>query len=262
MHMLGRSALRVSKGIRRDAGDEHQRAQKGYWSKLENQRQFLDSIAAKLNIKDKEEWYSVSYKDVYDRGGNSLISNCYKGSLTRAIVSIYSDYPWQIWRFRQVPRRFWKNTENLKQFVSHLEAALGISSPLDWYKVSFIELRALKAEYVIKSVGGLAALLSKTRPQYPWDSNRLHTCAPSLKKQSMLLKMAQNLFPGHFIHTQFQLSYHDPESQLFSFTLDKNHPPHTAPSSSSSSSSSSPSSLSLELTPSDAPSIPLAEHWQ
>jgi hypothetical protein len=36
-----------------------------YWSTLENQRQFLDSVAKQLGIKEMSDWYKVSAEVIH-----------------------------------------------------------------------------------------------------------------------------------------------------------------------------------------------------
>lgn len=37
---------------------------RGYWTKLQNQRNFFDQLAKKLNIEKQDDWYKVSPKDI------------------------------------------------------------------------------------------------------------------------------------------------------------------------------------------------------
>lgn len=35
---------------------------KGYWDDINHQRDFLDKLAVKLNVKEKDDWYKVTVK--------------------------------------------------------------------------------------------------------------------------------------------------------------------------------------------------------
>src|SRR5690348_1028461 len=39
-------------------------ASPGYWSSIEHQREFFNSVAHKLNITKPENWYTVKFKDL------------------------------------------------------------------------------------------------------------------------------------------------------------------------------------------------------
>jgi hypothetical protein len=58
----------------------------GYWKDLSNQRQFFDQVATELSLKSLEDWYKVKQEDVIKRGGSTLLSHYYGGSLKRACI--------------------------------------------------------------------------------------------------------------------------------------------------------------------------------
>ncbi len=65
------------------------------WS-ISNQRAFLDSLAKKLNINDKEGWYNVTTAVLYRNGGGGLLRGKYNGSLKKMLTTVYSEYPYKI----------------------------------------------------------------------------------------------------------------------------------------------------------------------
>jgi hypothetical protein len=60
----------------------------GYWNDIENQREFFDELAEKLNIQKPEDWYSVRVDTVRQHGGSFLV-NQYNNSLIRGKVIVY-----------------------------------------------------------------------------------------------------------------------------------------------------------------------------
>src|SRR5687767_13449017 len=75
---------------------------RGWWPKLENQRQFLNWLGQQLNIKNYEDWYKVRTVDVLQyRGGEHLLL-LYGRSLSKALSTIYPDYNWQPWKFVKI----------------------------------------------------------------------------------------------------------------------------------------------------------------
>jgi hypothetical protein len=92
------------------------------------QREYLDSVAERLQITDFEQWYHVTATDL-----DSRVLKLYGGSLAKALMNVYPEYNWILWKFVQVPHHTWDNKENVKQFVHWAANELGISSLQEWY---------------------------------------------------------------------------------------------------------------------------------
>ncbi len=63
----------------------------GYWSDLDTQRSFMESLAKALNIQDTEGWYHVTKKTIEEHGGGGLLSQ-YDGSPSKLLQSVYPKY--------------------------------------------------------------------------------------------------------------------------------------------------------------------------
>jgi hypothetical protein len=119
-----------------------------YWSKLENQKKFINWAAEQLNIKEPSDWYKITqkvrnfqenylhYKDIDDIGGKSLLSNYYRGSPALLVTSIFPEYQLLPWKFDICPKNFWNKMENQREFMNWAAQQLNIKEPSDWYKVS------------------------------------------------------------------------------------------------------------------------------
>ena len=59
-------------------------------------------------------------------GGSSLLYSYYGNSLVRALTSVYSDYPWKIWLFHQVPRGFWNKESNVISYLQWLSGNMHV----------------------------------------------------------------------------------------------------------------------------------------
>jgi hypothetical protein len=93
---------------------------KHYWDDIKNQRIFFDSVAKKLGIEKMEDWYTVKNRDVRDLKVDGVLSR-YRGSLIRALKSIYPEYEWKEWRFFRTTHHFWKDESNALSFMKDLE---------------------------------------------------------------------------------------------------------------------------------------------
>lgn len=68
------------------------------WKDMNNQRRFMDWIGKELNVQNYQDWYKVKTSDILNRGGYSLLTNFYEGSLRKAILTIYPNENWDAWR--------------------------------------------------------------------------------------------------------------------------------------------------------------------
>ena len=48
-----------------------------------------------------EDWYKLQVKDVYDKGGSSLLS-IYNNSPSGLVMSLFPDYDWKPYKFSVV----------------------------------------------------------------------------------------------------------------------------------------------------------------
>ncbi len=78
---------------------------RGYWKDINNQRAFLESLATKLRICDHKDWYLVSSSQVAQHGGGGLL-NHYKGSLLRALETVYPMHSWVTFPLTMVKHKY------------------------------------------------------------------------------------------------------------------------------------------------------------
>ena len=65
-----------------------------FWSSQSNRKLYFEWLKEKLCLKSTEDWYQITINDVNDNFGKSLLSEYYGGSLSKALLEIYSDYKW------------------------------------------------------------------------------------------------------------------------------------------------------------------------
>jgi hypothetical protein len=71
----------------------------------------------------------------------SLLNTHYGGSFMRALPHIYPEFDWHMWKFTQVPRRFWADPKNQREFMDWVFKDLDLQDMSDWYKVSVTDVR-------------------------------------------------------------------------------------------------------------------------
>eukprot|EP01118_Nematostelium_gracile_P011816 TRINITY_DN4258_c0_g1_i6.p1 TRINITY_DN4258_c0_g1~~TRINITY_DN4258_c0_g1_i6.p1 ORF type:complete len:738 (+),score=126.67 TRINITY_DN4258_c0_g1_i6:54-2267(+) len=101
------------------------------WDKNSAKR-FFDSLANKMGLKGKEDWYGITQEDVAKHGG----------SVRTALRKVYPDHPWLPWRFNgTVPARTWNDIQLQRQFMNQLAERLNITRIEDWYHVTKTQIR-------------------------------------------------------------------------------------------------------------------------
>ncbi len=138
---------------------------RSFWEDLSNQRRYLDQVAQELNISTVQDWYRVRMVDILSQHGHGLM-NYYQRSLIHALETVYPDYPWQVWQFQHVPRRYWHAESNTRDYLHWVSNDLQLSSMDDWNKVSITH--QIKASPLQRN-GGLANLLVKHYPGHSWE---------------------------------------------------------------------------------------------
>jgi hypothetical protein len=87
---------------------------------------WYDSVSQRLNLKSPEDWYNVSRKDLRRVGGHFIVDNYFNGSIARALIHLYPNYEWEIWKFKAVPKGFWDDPRNQRAFFDFVGKRLGI----------------------------------------------------------------------------------------------------------------------------------------
>lgn len=196
---------------------------RGYWQDISNQREFLDCVGKEeFSVSRLEEWYSVSLKEkMIPAGVRSMLTLYYGNSLPLALVSVYPEHKWEPWRFKVLPRWFWRD-QGLpfqKLYMKYLEAALGISALDSWYRISRDDLRSIKAKEFPARVG-LRGILQRIYPDHVWE-RKLFSLSSKKSSQRRLRVVLATLFPGKRILEEFrlrgellELDYYMPEISL------------------------------------------------
>jgi len=170
-------------------------------------REFFDNLGKKLHIKRWEDWYGVKHSEITDNGGHSIISH-YGNSFIKALMTVYHEYPWRIWKFNRVPNGFW-DEKSTRIMIEQLSSELGIRQLDDWWGVTTTKLDAVGFPFgVADKHGGFINLLTKLYPDHNWESKPIIES----KSQNSLFAILKDLFPHvdlHFNYPHPDLQYRD-----------------------------------------------------
>jgi hypothetical protein len=68
-------------------------------------------------MKGMDDWYSKNRLDIDALGGSDLLISYYGDSLPKALRTIYPDYKWYPWRFKDLQSKgIWSQPENRQSF--------------------------------------------------------------------------------------------------------------------------------------------------
>jgi len=68
-------------------------------SNTANHRQLFINLAKRLGVRTYEDWYYINILDVKDAEIRSLLMTHYDNSLIRALISVYPEFDWKIYKF-------------------------------------------------------------------------------------------------------------------------------------------------------------------
>ena len=87
----------------------------GSKSHLSFHRYFFDSLAQEFSIRSLEDWYKIDQARALQRA-RGILKNHYQSSLFNALVILYPEHHWVIWKFEKVSVGYWKNKRNQRVF--------------------------------------------------------------------------------------------------------------------------------------------------
>ena len=109
---------------------------RGYWKDIKHQKDYMDWLGKKLGYTMMDDWYKINQKDIYNNYGNGLLTTHYNGSPYNMFMTIYPNYNWLVWKFKCVPKNYWQNKKNQKEYMEWLGKELGYTTMDDWYKIT------------------------------------------------------------------------------------------------------------------------------
>ena len=74
-------------------------------------------------------------KDIIQNNGSTLLKYN-KDSYIKLITRVYPNYQWLPWKFTHTSRGYWKDENNVKEYMNWLSEKLNIKTMEDWYNIS------------------------------------------------------------------------------------------------------------------------------
>eukprot|EP00026_Physarum_polycephalum_P002945 Phypoly_transcript_02954.p1 GENE.Phypoly_transcript_02954~~Phypoly_transcript_02954.p1 ORF type:complete len:796 (+),score=103.49 Phypoly_transcript_02954:213-2600(+) len=192
---------------------------KGFWDKDHALPDFMKYLGEKMGFKTLEDWYKVKNDDIIRHGGSNLLQHKYGGSTSKMVMDTWKDHKWHKWKFVQVPKGFWDNLENQKEFVEYAKQSLNITNFDDWYKIKESDLAKLGGKQLLQKHSAspsshhhppVAQLVMKILNDHDWDVSRFITVhppkSPTFEDRRALLQQIGNTLQYHKNEDYYKLS--------------------------------------------------------
>lgn len=167
-----------------------------FWKTLDNQRKAFDHLARELNVRTMDDWNRVRAVDLRKLGYGSILG--YYPSFFQALVSVYPEYRWDIFTRAKKPNNFWKQPENLVEFLLLLQDRFKVQNAKDWSRISNSQLKALGGSGLINTYGSLYKALRVAYPEFP-DVEKEFSRRGKRSVQRWLFLQLKQIFPDEEI---------------------------------------------------------------
>eukprot|EP01114_Cavostelium_apophysatum_P017882 TRINITY_DN5405_c0_g1_i1.p1 TRINITY_DN5405_c0_g1~~TRINITY_DN5405_c0_g1_i1.p1 ORF type:complete len:716 (-),score=103.25 TRINITY_DN5405_c0_g1_i1:1172-3319(-) len=141
-----------------NASDFHN-VPKGYWADPANQKKFMDKIAEDLQIK-KSDWGRVSHREIYERGGGSLLTQ-HKGSLLAVLQAVYPEKNFA----DQILRRRTSSIVEHRMLLDSIGKELAIGKTSGWKGITTQQFVDKGGRPLLNHYGSLSKALAVLYPE-------------------------------------------------------------------------------------------------
>jgi len=144
------------------------RVHKGYWDEARNQRNFLENLAFKLNIKSPENLGSLTVRLITENGGAGLLSK-FGGSVQRVLREAYPNLSLSCHR-DTAPRGHWTRHCNRQVFLEQFAKSLEFTRSEQWYGVRIVDVLQHKGGrgFLERYNGSMQKALEDLFPSQKW----------------------------------------------------------------------------------------------
>ena len=154
---------------------------KKYWENQNNINKFLEKLKNHYNLKTIEDWKKLNYNQIMIFGGSRLLAKYSVNEIKQlGCPEIKIKYP-EIKKITHVPKGYWENEENVKNFINKLTKELNLTTENDWIKLNSNDIKKLGGSVLlqrysiqkIKKIGFPAYNFSKKekKPKGFWNND-------------------------------------------------------------------------------------------
>ena len=179
-------------------GIKPKKKRNGYWKSIENQRQFMDSLYQKLQLKSRFDWKNVENRTIIKNGGTSII--CSYHSFLSIFQTIYPEHDWSFLTEKRKYRKFWSSLSSQREFMDYLYRKFNLSCLEDWKKVKPTTIAKNGGNGLVALYDNYKLLLKEVYPHYPWLFPSINKTKSFLTSQSNQLQIMEAVYKKyHFV---------------------------------------------------------------
>jgi hypothetical protein len=177
---------------------------------------YLKWLEEKLGITSPEQWYDKCNKPLFDiNKGNGLIANCYNGSPTLFIYTMYPYYPWKWYKFTQSPHGSWDDKDKIIEWFNDLLKHYNITNLEDVYTLNRTDILNFYGNGGIDRHKGYINLIVNNI-SYNWDKIKFVKNGYSKKSVNFLDRLSKIIDKP----IQHKLNSQDGEKKLGRIAVD------------------------------------------
>jgi len=195
------------------------------WQNASYTLRYLNWLAVKIGLNVPEDWYRIEKEKFIQNYGSTLIfSNQYENTHIVALVSIFSEFEWDIPRLisgkkgdkqtivssipsqtkREELEKHYRNSQ-----LHSIASTLNIQNMEEWERVSISEIRAIGKTPVATTISELHHLLLESHRMKDSSSTFLKMLERRKKaKQRLLYSHIKRVFEGKDCHEDYLLPTH------------------------------------------------------
>ena len=144
--------------------------------RMEIQREVMEEMFNKLNMKTLDDWLVLPRSHFYSNGGiKTIFKRYYSSDLQLLLSSLYPHHPWQFHllkpSLKSISSSLFHNIDKQREYMDHLYHTLSLTCLDDWLTVprSLFFLHGAKSLLVHYYSHSLPSLFHSLYPNYPWD---------------------------------------------------------------------------------------------
>lgn len=173
----------ASRRLCTEQGPPRQELPFDHFDTVEARLDFVRHIADRQALSKEQLATSVTAKDVIKHGGRRLLAR-YAGSINRLLDDLLPQLGVDEAHVKsprqKIPRGFWGDEENRRDFVAHVAAVHGVEEQEDWSEVKKKDFVQLGGESFLRRYND--SIIAALRDSFPDMEFSEHICRPQVKR--------------------------------------------------------------------------------
>jgi len=141
-----------------------------FWKDWNQVRDIFDWIGTELNIRQIQDWLSVTISQIHSLPGISRGWGLFHGHLSfkEILVAVYPQLMSYFWNLTSPKLSFWKSLENQRAYCEWFEEKLGFLAPENWYGVNKETVLRYRGSNLIK-IGEVGLIVTRIYSEFLWE---------------------------------------------------------------------------------------------